>query len=278
MIKTSHVLAPLALTLFCSAALAQASGEPAAAEASAHTLTGNLSLVSDYRFRGIAQSWRQPAVQGGFDYTHASGWYLGNWNSSVSSNSYNNGASLEVDLYGGYRFDLAPEWGADLGLLHYLYPSARLNSAPAQPSANAYDNTELYAGLSHGPFSAKLSYAVSDYFGLKGDTAAYAYWSALPNRGGSRGSTYLDLNYNLDLGDQLTLGLHLGHTSVHHYGELSYTDYKIGLTQDWHGLNLGAALVGSNADTAYYQAGNSAGADARKLGRPSVVLSLGKTF
>ena len=65
---------------------------------------------------------------------------------------------------------------------------------------------------------------------------------------------------------------------MHHYGELSYTDYKIGLTQDWHGLNLGAALVGSNADTAYYQAGNSAGADARKLGRPSVVLSLGKTF
>ena len=81
------------------AAQAQTPGPSAADTVSPHSLTGNVALVSDYRFRGVSQSYRQPAIQGGFDYTHASGFYLGNWNSSVSSNAYNNGASLEVDLY-----------------------------------------------------------------------------------------------------------------------------------------------------------------------------------
>lgn len=103
MIMTKQV-ATLAAAALCAVAAAQT---PAATEGDAvasvptSTVTGNFSLVSDYRFRGISQSWGQPAVQGGIDYTHASGFYPGNWNSSVSSNNYNNGASLQVDLYGG---------------------------------------------------------------------------------------------------------------------------------------------------------------------------------
>lgn len=282
------VLAPLlpwALALHASWALAQAGAEPAAETAAARTtateapaLSANLALVSDYRFRGLSQSWGRPAVQAGFDYQHASGLYLGNWNSSVSANSYNNGAGLEMDFYGGYRFEPLAGWAADLGLLHYLYPGARLNSAPARPGSQRYDNTELYLGLSQGPFSAKLSYAVSDYFGLSADSAAYAYWSALPARGSSRGSTYLDLNYNLELSGQTSVLLHLGHTAVRRYGELSYTDYRIALNRSWQGLSLGAALVGSDADAAYYQAGNAAGAEPRRLGRPTVLLSVSKSF
>src|SRR5690242_7047650 len=70
---------------------------------SAHTFTGNATLVSDYRFRGISQTFKLPAIQGGFDYAHASGFYIGNWNSSVSGLSYPNGAGLEMDLYAGYK-------------------------------------------------------------------------------------------------------------------------------------------------------------------------------
>jgi len=105
----------------------------------AYTLTGNLTIVSDYRFRGISQSYRLPAVQGGIDYTHSSGFYLGNWNSSVSGNSYNNGASLETDLYGGYRFEPMKDVTADLGVLFYIYPGAKLNAAPGVPSDKKYD-------------------------------------------------------------------------------------------------------------------------------------------
>lgn len=272
----------LAVATLCTIASAQtaapATATDAAAPASSHTVTGNFGLVSDYRFRGISQSWGQPAVQGGIDYTHASGFYLGNWNSSISSNSYNNGASLEVDLYGGYRFEPVKDLTLDVGALMYVYPGARLNSAPATPTGEKYDNTEVYVGLTSGPFNAKLSYAMTDYFGLNSTTAGYAYWSALPARGESKGTTYLDLNYNADLGHQLTLGLHVGYTSVRNYTELSYADYKLSLAKEVGGFNLGLALVGTNADTTYYQAGNSAGLDPQKLGKTALVLSVGKTF
>lgn len=276
-------LLPLTLSLLCAAAAAQTQS-PAEASATAvapaptPAVTGNFNVVSDYRFRGIAQSWGQPAVQGGIDYTHASGFYLGNWNSSVSSNSYNNGASLEMDLYGGYRFEPVKDWAVDIGVLRYRYPGARLNSAPGTPTGEKYDNTELYVGLTQGPFNAKLSYAVTDYFGLNSTTAGYAYWNSLPARGDSKGTTYLDLNYNADMGNQLTLGLHLGYTSVRNYGELSYADYKLSLAKAVGGFNLGLALVGTNADTTFYQAGNSAGLDPQKLGKTALVLSVGKTF
>lgn len=257
---------------------AQIESTPASIAAPAQAMTGNIALVSDYRFRGVSQSYRQPAIQGGFDYTHASGFYLGNWNSSVSSNSYNNGAGLEVDLYGGYRFSLTKELSGDVGVLRYMYPGARLNSAPASPTGNKYDNTEIYAGLTQGAFNAKLSYAVTDYFGLRSTTAGYAYFNVLPARGSSRGTTYLDLNYNVDLGNQVTLGLHAGHTSVRRYSELSYTDYKMSVAKDFAGVTLNLAVVGSSADSTFYQVTDSAGANPKKLAKAAMVIWASKTF
>ncbi|MES2878033.1 MAG: TorF family putative porin [Pseudomonadota bacterium] len=278
MIKQVAALAAAALCAIASAqTTAPAAGE-AIAPAAPPSVTGNFSLVSDYRFRGISQSWGQPAVQGGIDYTHASGFYLGNWNSSVSSNSYNNGSSLEVDLYGGYRFEPAKGWTVDIGVLNYQYPGARLNSAPATPTGEKYDNTELYVGITQGPFNAKLSYAVTDYFGLNSSTSGYAYWSALPARGDSKGTSYLDLNYTADLGPALTLGLHVGYTSVRNYSELSYADYKISLAKELGGLNLGLAVVATTASSTFYQAGNSAALDPQKIGKTAAVLSISKTF
>ena len=278
MIKRVVALAAVALCAIASAQTAAPAAGEATASAPPPSVTGNFSLVSDYRFRGISQSWGQPAVQGGIDYTHASGFYLGNWNSSVSSNSYNNGASLEMDLYGGYRFEPVKDLTLDVGVLRYQYPGASLNSAPATPTGEKYDNTELYVGLTSGPFNAKLSYAVTDYFGLNSTTSGYAYWNALPARGDSKGTTYLDLNYSADMGNKLTLGLHAGYTSVRNYSELSYADYKLSLAKEVDGFNLGLALVGTNADTTYYQAGNSAALDPQKLGKTVLVLSVGKTF
>lgn len=267
------------LTALCTLSAVQAQTvTPPAEPASPHTLTANVAAVSDYRFRGISQSYRRPAVQGGFDYSHASGFYLGNWNSSLSSNSYNNGAGVEVDLYGGYRFPLTKDLSGDVGVLHYLYPGAKLNSAPATPTSNKYDNTEIYFGLTQGAFNAKLSYAVTDYFGLNSTTAGYAYFNGLPARGNSKGTTYLDLNYNFDLGNNIALGLHAGHTSVRRYNELSYTDYKVSLGKEFSGVNLNLALVGSNADSKFYQATDSAGRNPKKLAKTALVFSASKTF
>src|SRR5688500_17951677 len=106
MTKFSLILLPL-LSL---AALTVQAQTPAAAPAAPEpqpdwTFTGNAGIFSDYRFRGISQTNRKPAFQGGFDVAHASGFYAGNWNSNVDSAFYN-GANLEMDFYGGYKLPL----------------------------------------------------------------------------------------------------------------------------------------------------------------------------
>lgn len=267
--------------MLSGAARAQTAPDPEAATPAAtaeHTLTGNLSLASDYRFRGISQTYRRPAVQAGLDYVHASGLYLGTWMSNVSGNSYNNGAGLEWDLYGGYRFAIAPDVTLDLGALAYAYPGARLNSAPGVATGEKYTNVDVYAGISTGAFSARLSVSATDYFGLNGMTAGYAYFSALPAAGGSRGSAYLDLSYNFDLGAGVTLGTHAGRLAVRHYGALSYTDFKLSLAREFHGLTVTGALIGTDARRDFYQVANAAGQDARRVGTTGFVLSIGKTF
>src|SRR5436309_8446048 len=67
---------------------------------SPHSLTGNVALVGDYRFRGLSQTYTQPAVQGGVDFTHVSGAYLGTWGSNVSGNQFLNRGSLELGREG----------------------------------------------------------------------------------------------------------------------------------------------------------------------------------
>ncbi|MET0517627.1 MAG: TorF family putative porin [Burkholderiaceae bacterium] len=275
---TLKSLALASIAVLAAQAHAQAEPAPAPAAAPEYTLTSNIGLVSDYRFRGISQTWRLPAIQGGFDYVRSSGLYLGTWASNVSGNSYNNGAGLELDLYGGYKFALSQDLTLDLGALAYVYPGAKLNSAPGVATGEKYTNVDVYLGLSAGAFSAKLSVAATDYFGLDSTTAGYAYFSALNPKGSSKGSAYLDLNYRFELGGGINLDTHFGHLVVRHYGDLSYSDVKLGLSKEVGGFTLGAAVVATDADKAYYQAGNSAGLDAKRLGRTTLLLSASRSF
>src|SRR6476646_12262702 len=115
--------------------LAQA--QTPAAPASPHTLTGNMGLYSQYIFRGLTQTNRKPAVQGGFDYAHSSGFYAGTWASNISwlrenastraggvtvaNGTYGEGGSLEWDFYGGYK-GTVKDFSYDVGTLYYWYP------------------------------------------------------------------------------------------------------------------------------------------------------------
>jgi uncharacterized protein (TIGR02001 family) len=253
-------------TLIALATVASVAPSFAIAQAApaASPITGNLTLTSDYRFRGISQSYKQPAVQGGLDWAHDSGFYLGNWNSSVSGNQYPNGASLEMDFYGGYKFPIGKDVTLDVGALYYYYPAAYYNGFGGQKPK--YDNFELYFGGVMGPFSAKLFYAISDFFGLDETTGGKS----------SNGSYYVDLNYSTEILPKLTLGAHLGYQSVKNYSSLSYTDYKIGVTYDWSGWLLGAAFVGTNAEKTPYTVFDAQGS--KFIGNNTVVLSIGKTF
>lgn len=280
--------------LFAIPATVLAQTSPAAAPTSPHTFTGNVGLFSDYRFRGISQTYKNPAVQGGFDYSHSSGLYLGTWGSNVSGNLYNNGAGMEWDMYGGYKFEPIKDLGLDVGVLYYYYPGARYYNAAFASSGNKYDNTELYLGASYKWFSAKYSHAISDYFGTKTATfGGYCGFTSegLPattgcigaNPGSSRGSGYLDLNANFEIFEKTTLGLHAGHITVKNYGQLSYTDYKVSLSRDFGWATLGAAYITTNANQQFYRygpAGLLAGTstELKDPSRGTLVVSISKTF
>src|SRR5205807_10360934 len=122
---------PLALAASASAA-SIASAQQAAPAPS--PVTGNITLASEYRFRGIDQTYGKPAIQGGFDYSHASGVYLGNWNSNVSQGAGYPGGNIEMDFYGGYKKAFG-DFGLDVGAIYYYYPGSEASflSNPHNP-------------------------------------------------------------------------------------------------------------------------------------------------
>src|SRR5687767_6006170 len=75
-------------------------------ETAALDLSAEVGIVSDYRFRGISLSGRDPAVQGGVMIEHQSGAYAGIWASSLDKDDA--GASTELNVYAGYAFEVAP--------------------------------------------------------------------------------------------------------------------------------------------------------------------------
>ena len=198
-------------------------------------LSGNLSLTTNYKFRGQDQDASRskavkPAVQGGFDYAFGeSGWYVGNWNSSVD---WLSGNSIEMDLYGGYKFKGAGlDW--DLGALAYVYPG---NSTG--------NTTELYAAATWGPVTAKYSHTISeDYFGFAGAKAGSG------RKGTNTG--YFALSFAQEVFPKTTLKASLGLTrfagDIKDTGVPNYTDYSLGGAYDFGGgLSLGAAVVGAS--------------------------------
>ena len=109
---TYPALACLALSALSALSLSA----PVAAQDAEKNWSGNINLVSQYRFRGIDQSWGQPALQGGVDYKNANGWYAGAWASTISPRSYAGGHS-ELDLYGGYNGKINDDWSYTAGLM-----------------------------------------------------------------------------------------------------------------------------------------------------------------
>ena len=195
--------------------------------------TGNVSLTTTYKFRGQDQDTSKvktvkPALQGGFDYTFGeTGFYVGNWNSSVN---WLSGNSLESDLYGGYKFK-AGDVDLDVGLLTYIYPG---NSAG--------NTTEVYGAATFGPVTAKYSHTLSkDYFAYAG-----------PGMKG-RNTGYLNLAFAQEVAPSTTLKASVGFTRFG--GDITapnFMDYSLGGSYDFGGgVSLGAAVVGATKKAFY---------------------------
>jgi uncharacterized protein (TIGR02001 family) len=235
-------LAVLLSTLVASgAALAQAATPD-------YTLSYNVGVVTDYRYRGISQTRLKPALQGGADFAHSSGFYLGTWASTIKWVKDGGGdARVEVDLYGGYKFNAGPV-AMDVGVLRYLYPNSSLGVSP--------NTTEIYAAGSFGPATLKYSHAVSNLFGFAD----------------SKGSGYLDLSATFDLGNGWSVVPHIGHQKVKNNSAFSYTDYSVTVAKDL-GNGIVASLAVVDTDNNNYLAPNG-----KNLGKAGAVLGLKYSF
>ncbi len=270
-LNSRHITLATALVL-SGTAFAQTAA-PAAPAAPASPWSYNLSLASNYKFRGQDQDYSKtkafkPALQGGVDYAFDSGFYLGNWNSTINWTKYlptSQNSGVEIDLYGGYKFK-AGQVDLDVGALQYYYPGA----------SNA-NTTEVYFGAAYGPVSAKYSSTVSQgYFGIGKDPLLGA-------SGLGRGTGYLYLAFAQEVVPKVTLKASLGFTNyksaVNAAGLPNYTDYSIGASYDLgSGLALSGALVGADKKPSYLYPAAVDPTGIKSINKNTLVVMLTKTL
>ncbi len=214
---------------------------PAAAPEPDWTFTGNVGIFSQYVFRGISQTNEKPALQGGFDLGHKSGFYAGVWGSNVSWLSDGNpdvSASVELDFYGGYKWALPADFVLDTGVLYYWYPGT-------YPAGYVKPNTtEIYAALTWKWITGKYSYSV--------DSKTFGF----PD---SRGSDYWEINATYDVVEKVndvmgkvTVFGHLGKQKFKNNGFYDYGDWKVGISTEIYGVTVGIFGTGTDAESAGY--------------------------
>ena len=213
------------------AAMALALASLAAATTAQAGTSGNVTVTSDYLFRGVTQTNRKPALQGGITYTADNGFYVGGWGSSISWLSDADpgiSSQVELDAFAGYAGKFGDsDVGFDVGGNYYWYPGE-------YPSGfNSADTFELYAGVSYRILSARYYYATTDLFGVPG----------------SRGSGDLDVAANWEFSPGWTLNAGAGKQWVKHASGLDYSYWKLGVTRSFErGFSVAASYNDTDID------------------------------
>ncbi|MBF0177645.1 MAG: hypothetical protein HQL63_12480 [Magnetococcales bacterium] len=257
---TSKILLGLAV-----AGMAAAPSVQAETKAGDFTVTSNVSLTSDYVWRGISQTDRDPALQGGFKVSHDLGLYVGVWGSNVD---FDGGAPavdgglphLEVDINGGFAKEFSNGMSVDVGYLHYAYPgsAARMGSAFG----------EYYLGLGYKIAGVGLTtkYSFSPDFSGAADAAG--------NLVGSQSASYVEGQADYEFPEKIKASAHYGYSFGDYFkipsSSKGYGDYRIGLSREFVGLDFGVNLYGTDGDGKNYAL--------PRLTKDRVVLSVSKTF
>jgi uncharacterized protein (TIGR02001 family) len=209
---------------------------PAAAPTPAYTITGNVALTTDYTFRGLSQTNDNPAIQGGFDFAMANGFYLGTWASNIDFGFP--GQSIELDLYGGYKFTAGPV-GLDVGVIGYLYPG--IKDCGITCGTGEADYYEGYVKASYSP-TKPLALGLSGFYS--------------PEFTGKTGNAYyIEANGAYTINDMFALSGAVGYQNIDDVtgvfpGKVSddYVTWNVGGTLTWDGLAFDLRYVGTNVD------------------------------
>ena len=222
-------------------------------------ISANVTLATDYMFRGVSQTDNQMALQGGFDWSHESGFYVGTWASNVAPSFFQGPTDpqLEWDLYLGFSGEM-DAFGYDIGVIRYVYPGA-----------DAANTTEVYFGGSYN-FSEDASVGATLYYSPELDFV-----------GSTDSAWYLSLSGELGVAEGVTVHAGLGYS----FGDAfdgadtnpdadynNYWDYSLGVTGSVAGVDVDLSWIGTDSDGSSTTLGFGGVADDR------VVLSISKSF
>jgi uncharacterized protein (TIGR02001 family) len=193
--------------------------------AQAVEIAGNVTIASDYSFRGVSQTDRDPAIQGGFDVAFEPGFYLGTWGSNVSGFV---DTSMEWDLYGGFAGQITEEVGYDLRYIRYEYPG----------NGDTYDYNEYHAMLKWNGFIFGVGYS-DEYFALE----EVVWW-------------YPNVEYSLSLPAESSLVFKAGMSMTDDgddlftdsFGDEDVLDWSVTYKVPVAGVTLGIGVVGTDID------------------------------
>ncbi|QYJ82855.1 TorF family putative porin [Shewanella rhizosphaerae] len=175
------------------------------------SVTGNIGATSNYLWRGATQTGDAPAVQGGIDFEHDSGLYLGTWASNVD---FGDDTSYEIDFYGGYAGSIGEDFGYDISYLYYAYPD----------SDSSIDFGEVTLALSWKWFSIGYSKVVN----AGSDVASDPF--------DEKDLSYINAGVSFPLSETLSISAHYGYSSgdvVNAWFDTdNYADYSLSLDKE----------------------------------------------
>jgi len=251
------------------------------------TISGSASIASDYLFRGVSQSDREMAIQGGITVAHESGFYAGVWASNLAGWGTFGGANMELDLIGGYKANFADSAALDVGLTWYMYPGGADKTDFAEPYAKL-TGTAGPATLTAGMAYAPKQQAIGKWYNTGIDAAAGVY----NNPGDKDDNLYLWGDGALAIGGiPVTAKAHVGHswgqgglgpnaTAVSPTGE--YWDWSLGADVTFRNLTFNVSYVDtdiSNGRATYLRPTFSKGQDGfGNIAGRTVMVSLTAAF
>ncbi len=216
-------------TIAAVLALSTAVVAPAAyadeAESSDITITGNVSLTSQYRLRGISQTDEDIALQGGITIAHSSGFYVGTWASNLAGQGSFGGDNLELDLIAGYTKTIGGVT-LDGGVIYYVYPG----------TGGDFNYIDIYGAVSLplGPVNTKVS----------------AYYAPKDKSIGDKDNLWVSGDFAFPIKETpITLKAHVGYTSG---GSAlagpsgHYLDYAAGADLAFKNLTLNVSYIDTN--------------------------------
>jgi uncharacterized protein (TIGR02001 family) len=195
-----------------------------ASMASAGDFTSTVTAVSDYDFRGVSLSSKDPALQASVDFAAGNGFYAGAWASNYDYGDAFDG-KLEIDLYAGFAGETGSGLGWDAGLIWYTYP----DSSSSATKLKVPDYYEAYGSISYKQFKFKQWYT-DDY----GDTGF--------------DELYSEISGTFELPSDFSLILHVGYN----YGDVfkksvgEYMDFSVGVTRPVGHFTLGLKVTGTD--------------------------------